>query len=187
MPIDRERQRTVVDAVHRVRQMLADPAYANVSDSSVRCENLAEILALVVADARADGADETLYAEIVLKTIGFDCETLLEARRTLAALGYVDVAALLKRLARTAPRRITWHERMRAKAQEYAAMRRSRMFTADGAFLLFVIELLLQQLIPRAGEKAWQNRTSSWSLQPLKNEQSRRAGSRTQHTGSGNT
>jgi hypothetical protein len=95
---------------------------------------LAEILALVVADARADGADETLYAEIVLKTIGFDRETLLEARRTLAALDYVDVAALLKRLARTAPRRITWHERMRAKAQGYAAMRRSvgdDVFRAD--------------------------------------------------------
>jgi hypothetical protein len=127
MPIDRERQRAVREGVEQVRQMLADPAYANIEDDGVRPQNLAEIIALLVAQARDDGSDETLLVEVMLRVTGSHCNSLLEAREVLAALGYAEIAALLKRLALTAPRQITWGERLKAKAQQYA-MRRSRVY-----------------------------------------------------------
>jgi hypothetical protein len=125
---DRERERAVRKGVEQVRQMLADPAYANIEDHGVRPQNLAEAIALLVAQARDDGSDETLLVEVVLRASDSHRDALLEAREVLAALGYIEIAALLKRLAPTAPRRITWRERMRAKAREYAAMRRPHMY-----------------------------------------------------------
>ncbi|MEH2569784.1 AAA family ATPase [Bradyrhizobium sp. AZCC 2289] len=71
---------------------------------------------VLVAQARDAGVDEVLASEITLKAVSFDRETLLEARHVLTRLGYAGVAEMLKRVARTAPRRITWHERMAAKA-----------------------------------------------------------------------
>jgi hypothetical protein len=116
MPIDRERQRQVREGVEELRQMLKDPAQANVDDQdNVRCENLAEVIALVVAQARAAGSDATLPVEILLRSSDNDRETLLEAHQVLAALGYTEIAVLLKRFARNAPHRLTFRERMTAR------------------------------------------------------------------------
>jgi hypothetical protein len=118
MPIDRERQRTVREGIEQVRRMMDDAAHENADDDGVGCENLAEVIALLVAEARHAGADETLLAEITLRTISVDREALLEARQLLAALGYVEISKLLKRLARTAPRRLSFIERMKISAAE---------------------------------------------------------------------
>lgn len=94
--------------------MVNVPAQAAAYDQDdVRCENLAEVIALLVAQAREAGSDETLLVEILLADIDNDRETLLEARQVLAALGYTEIAMLLKRLARKAPPRLTFRERMR--------------------------------------------------------------------------
>ena len=52
--------------------------------------------------------DEALCAEIR------DREDLVEARRVMGALNY-EISDVLRRLARTAPRRLTFLERMKAK------------------------------------------------------------------------
>jgi len=118
MPIDRERQRLVQEGVEQLRRMVDDPARTNAYDQdNVRCHNLAEVIALLVAEAREAGSDETLLVEILLKASDNDQETLLEARQVLAALGYAEIAALLKRLARNAPQRLTFRERMAARAR----------------------------------------------------------------------
>ncbi|WP_316206931.1 MULTISPECIES: hypothetical protein [unclassified Bradyrhizobium] len=98
--------------------MLQDPAYETAENDGVRCENLAEVLALVVAQARDAGSDEVLLAEIVLRVSGLHRDDLLDARAILAPLGYTDIAALLRRLARSAPRRLTWKERMKLDAAD---------------------------------------------------------------------
>ena len=121
MAVNRERQRLVREGIDRARRMLEDPAH--VADDGLRCENAAEEIALCVASARDAGVDETLYVEIMAKVVGYRREELLEARKTLRALGYVAVAMLLARLARTAPQRLTWHERMWMKAQRRAELK----------------------------------------------------------------
>src|SRR5262245_17948556 len=118
MPIDRTRQQQVRDGAAELRRMMAEPAQANAGGpDNIRYQNLAEIVAVVVAHAREAGSDETLWVEILLADGEDDRQTLLEARQTLAALGYDKVSALLKRLARRAPRRLTFRERMAEKAR----------------------------------------------------------------------
>ncbi|MGY8631847.1 hypothetical protein RAD15_05025 [Bradyrhizobium sp. 14AA] len=115
MPADLQRQQIVREGVAHLRQHLDDP---NAPDDGVRVETLAEGLALLAAEARLAGVDEGLHAEIVLKSCEFTRETLNEARRVMAALGYVEIAAILKRLERTAPRSLSFKERMQAKARK---------------------------------------------------------------------
>ncbi len=115
MPKGPERRQLVRKGVEELRRMLEDP-YENTEDDGVRCENLAEVLAVVVAQARDAGHDEVLLAEIVLRATVQYRDDLLDARAVLGALGYTDIAALLKRLARSAPRRLTWKERMKRDA-----------------------------------------------------------------------
>src|SRR5262249_9561194 len=56
--------------VEQARRLLDDLAFVTAhNDDGVRCENLAEVIALLVAEARDAGADETLLAEIMLRTI----------------------------------------------------------------------------------------------------------------------
>ncbi len=114
MPRDRERQRTVQEGAAFMRERLDDP---NAPDDGIRIQSLAEGLALLAADARAAGIDEGLAAEIILKACDFHRDTLAEARRVMAALGYVRIAEVLKRLARAAPRRVSFEERMAARAE----------------------------------------------------------------------
>jgi hypothetical protein len=127
MPIDRERERAVREGVEQVRRMLDDPAheYAD-DDDDVRCENLAEVIALLVAQARDAGSDETLLVEIMLRVTGSHRDTLLEAKQVLQAVGYDKIARLLERLARSAPRRLTWKERMKISAAERREARATR-------------------------------------------------------------
>jgi len=87
MPIDRERQRLVREGVEQVRRMLAEPVHENAVDDGARCANLAEVLAILTAQARALGSDEVLVAEILLTATGSHRQTLLEARQILAPLG----------------------------------------------------------------------------------------------------
>jgi hypothetical protein len=113
MAIDRERQRTIQEAVAYVRAHLdnAGPTY----EDEAKPDNLAEILAILVAQARHDGADEALAVEIVLRSVNSKRDTLREARQVMAALGYDKIEPVLKRLERSAPRRLTFLERMNAK------------------------------------------------------------------------
>jgi hypothetical protein len=66
---------------------------------------LAELLALVIAVARAEDQDEVLAVEVVCKAADITRESLLEAEGTLSLLGYSKVAPVLRRLARHAPSR----------------------------------------------------------------------------------
>ncbi|AWM07635.1 hypothetical protein [Bradyrhizobium symbiodeficiens] len=113
MPRDRERQQTVQEGVAFMRERFDDP---NAPDDGIRIRSLAEGLALLAADARAAGIDEGLAAEMILRACDFHRDTLNEARRFMAALGYVQIGDVLKRLARTAPRRVSFEERMRRPA-----------------------------------------------------------------------
>ena len=118
MPIDRERQKLVKAGVESIKSYEKNhPMVLFDSDDPVRPETLAEGLALLAAEARHTGLDEALAAEIVLRCCDFSRETLAEARRVLAALGYAEIVAVLKRLERSAPRRLTFGERMRIRAQ----------------------------------------------------------------------
>ena len=120
MPIS-ERQRLVREGVERVRQMEADPAFQHVDDG-VKTESLAEGLAVLAAYARDVGEDEGVLAEIMVRTAAPDRDTLLEARRVMAALGYREIADVLKGRARSAPRRISSWERIKARCREKAAI-----------------------------------------------------------------
>jgi hypothetical protein len=113
MAVDRERQRIIKEAVEYLRTHVDNSGPA--SDDEVKPDNLAEILAIVVAQARHDGADEALCAEIVLRSIDGKRDTLREARQVMAALGYDQIEPVLKRLERRAPRRLTFLDRMKAK------------------------------------------------------------------------
>ncbi|RTE92762.1 hypothetical protein [Bradyrhizobium sp. LVM 105] len=109
-----ERHRTVKEGAAFMRQHLDDP---DPSDNGIRIETLAEGLALLAAEARLAGMDEGLAAEIVLKACGFHRESLDEARRVMAALGYNQIADVLRRLARTAPRRLMFEQRVQARTE----------------------------------------------------------------------
>lgn len=113
MAIDRERQRTMKEAVAYLRAHVDD--VGPIDEDGAKPDNLAEILAILVAQARHDGADEALAVEIVLRSVDGKRETLREARQVLAALGYSKIVPVLKRLERRAPRRLTFLERMKAK------------------------------------------------------------------------
>jgi hypothetical protein len=121
MPRARDRERLVREGVEQVRQIEVDPYPLQIDDGGVRCETLAEVLALLAAEARAGGGDEGLLAEIMLRSSDHpdDRETLLDAKAIMTALGYREIAAVLKRLARTSPRRMTWRERMQAFRERY--------------------------------------------------------------------
>jgi hypothetical protein len=63
---------------------------------------VAEIIAYIVACARSEGLDEIDSVELVLTAALPSRKNLFEARRTLRALGYTNIADLLLRLARKA-------------------------------------------------------------------------------------
>jgi hypothetical protein len=86
---NRERQRAVRQAVLAVRANMGSP----IGDDALRASyaqasDLAELLAIVAAEARAQGGDEVTWAEIVLRAADVTRETMLEAESTLALLGY---------------------------------------------------------------------------------------------------
>jgi hypothetical protein len=116
---NRERQRAVRQAVLAVRANMGSP----IGDDALRASyaqasDLAELLAIVAAEARAQGGDEVTWAEVVLRAADVTRETMLEAESTLALLGYARIAALLRRLARRAGSRgPTFYERFGRKAR----------------------------------------------------------------------
>lgn len=119
MPIDRKRQKIVKEGVVFFREKFQDETRDRLAaplgvdhEPPIRIANLAEGLALLAAEARLLGVDEGLAAEIVLRSCEFNREPLIEARRVMSALGYTKIAEVLKRLARTAPRRMSLKERM---------------------------------------------------------------------------
>jgi hypothetical protein len=72
-------------------------------DPAARPANLAETIALLVANLRAMGSEnEVLCVEIMLTVTPSHREELIEARQTLAALGYREISEVLTRLARKA-------------------------------------------------------------------------------------
>lgn len=122
MPIDRKRQKIVKEGVAFFREKFQDETRDRLAaplgvdhEPPIRIANLAEGLALLAAEARLAGLDEGLAAEIVLKACGFNREPLNEARAVMTALGYRSIAEVLKRLARTAPHRVSFEQRMTAR------------------------------------------------------------------------
>jgi hypothetical protein len=111
MPVS-ERQRVIREAVGHLRAHIGDEPIAE--DNAFRaCEDLAEILALLVAFCRAQQVDEAPAVEIVVRSIDPDREQLDKAASVMAALGY-RVAATLRRLSRRArPRPLPPAERLR--------------------------------------------------------------------------
>jgi hypothetical protein len=110
---NRERQRVIRDAVRAVRENwsapIGDPA---LREAYSQAEDLAELLALVAAQARSEGAEEVTWAEVVLKAADISAETMQESEQTLRALGYGRLASLLRRLSRRArPRAPSFAER----------------------------------------------------------------------------
>jgi hypothetical protein len=113
MPVDRERQRTIAEAVAWIKDRMAEPSDGNNAPFD-QAENLSEVLALLIAFARANGHDEALAVEIVVRAIDSDCEQIGEAASIMAALGYSKITPVLRRLAkRVRPRSPTFAERMR--------------------------------------------------------------------------
>jgi hypothetical protein len=119
MPANRERQRMVREVVSAVRENMAGP----IEDDALRAayaqtNNLAEVLAVLAAQARAEGGDEATWAEVVLRAADISRETMVEAESVMSVLGYSKLAALLRRLARRAGSRgPTFYERFGRKAR----------------------------------------------------------------------
>jgi hypothetical protein len=113
MPIDRERQQRVREAVEYLRQHEDDRIDGE--DIFREARTISEVLGLNTAMCRARGGDEAFEVEVLLRASGLPRETLLEIERVMTPLGYRDIAAVVRRLIRTAkPRPPTVHERMRA-------------------------------------------------------------------------
>jgi hypothetical protein len=112
MPVNRERQRVIRDAVAYIREHMGE---GSAEDNPFRaCEDLSEILALLVAFCRAREVDEALAVEIVVRAIDTDREQLDQTAAILSKLGYHRVAPTLRRLGRRArPRPPTFLERFR--------------------------------------------------------------------------
>jgi hypothetical protein len=89
-----------------------------------------EVAAWVIATARADGFSEVDAVELLLHDA--DRLTLREHASVLARLGYADVAARLRQMAkprwRKSGERLSWRERMRQWARRREAMRRPRTY-----------------------------------------------------------
>jgi hypothetical protein len=117
MPVS-ERQRVIREAVGHLRAHIGDEPIAE--DNAFRaCEDLAEILALLVAFCRAQQVDEALAVEIVVRAIDTDREQLGQTAAILSKLGYHRVAPTLRRLGRRArPRPPSFKERMRLKQMQ---------------------------------------------------------------------
>jgi hypothetical protein len=111
MSVNRERQRVIKEAVAHIRERLGEACTED--NPFAQCEDLAEILALLVAFCRAQEVDEALAVEIVVRAIDPDREQLDKAASVMAALGY-RVAPILRRQSRRArPRPLPPAERLR--------------------------------------------------------------------------
>jgi hypothetical protein len=121
MPVDHERQRDVRRAVKELRAGWHDRVLMH--GTPIPARNLAELIGLLVAECRARGADEVFQVEITLRAADFHREELSDAELVLRALGYVEISALLRRLARRAEPRPTLLDRVRARQAERAAIR----------------------------------------------------------------
>jgi DNA-binding protein H-NS len=112
MPVS-ERQKAIRKVVSMVRaQMHQSSGDDELSNIYRQADNLAELLAILTAQARAEQADETVWVEITLEAASISREGLEEAESTLASLGYSKVTPVLRRLAKRArPRPPTFAER----------------------------------------------------------------------------
>jgi hypothetical protein len=105
------------EAVRRARQGLAE----GIGDAShlQGLETLAELIGFMVATSRAEGrGDDVDSVELLVRAVRFDKQTISEAGRLLAALGYTEVAQRLRELARRAKRTPTWLERSCARQRQ---------------------------------------------------------------------
>jgi hypothetical protein len=100
MPVNRERQRVIKQAVAHIRERMSETCTED--NPFAQCEDLAEILALLVAFCRTQEVDEALAVEIVVRAIDPDREQLDETAAILGTLGYVKIVPVLCRLARRA-------------------------------------------------------------------------------------
>jgi hypothetical protein len=112
MPVDRERQQMIRASVAHIRERLGE---ASVDDNPFQeCQDLAEVLALLVALCRVQEVDEGLAVEVVVKAIDSTRGNLTETAQIMQALGYAKVAPVLRRLAKRArPRPLPPAERLR--------------------------------------------------------------------------
>jgi hypothetical protein len=101
--------------VERVRvAMAAEPDNGDAGLAALA--TLEEIIAFVVAIARAEGHDESDAVEIVCRAAEIERERLLEIAGVLAPLGYKHACARLRKVARRAPpRSITFKTRWGSK------------------------------------------------------------------------
>jgi hypothetical protein len=113
MPADRERQRQVREAVTQLRARLDEPGNGDYAPFD-QAEDLAELLGLVIAVARAKNQDEALVVEVLLSAVSHCREDLAEAEHVMRLLGYREVAPVLRRLGKRAePRPPSGVERLR--------------------------------------------------------------------------
>jgi hypothetical protein len=100
MPVS-ERQRVIREAVGHLRAHIGDEPIAE--DNPFRaCEDLSEVLAVLVAFCRVQEFDEALAAEVLVRALDTDREQLDETAAILGKLGYHRVAPILRRLAKRA-------------------------------------------------------------------------------------
>jgi hypothetical protein len=112
MSVNRERQRAIKEAVVQIRERMSETSTED--NPFAQCEDLAEILGLLIAFCRAQEVDEALAVEIVVRAIDTDREQLDQTAAILSKLGYRRVAPTLRRLGRRArPRPPSFEERMR--------------------------------------------------------------------------
>jgi hypothetical protein len=98
---DPERRRRIREKVELVRKH-ADDWRGDPSDSFNQAKTIPEVLALLIAFARAEGRDEVEETEVLLRLVDLSRAELLDIETTMAPLGYGAVAGVLRRLARTA-------------------------------------------------------------------------------------
>ena len=78
---------------------------AEPSNDLAELETIPEVIGWLVACARAKGSDEVDCVELLVTCSNLDKDQLRDAERVLRPLGYVRVAELLKRMARSRKRR----------------------------------------------------------------------------------
>jgi hypothetical protein len=110
---DRERQRAIRETVTQLRARLEEPGSGDYAPFD-QAEDLPELVALVIAQARADDQDEAFWVEVLLRAVPHCREELAETARVMRLLGYREVAPVLRRLAKRAqPRGPVGSERLR--------------------------------------------------------------------------
>ncbi|MES5485934.1 hypothetical protein QMZ05_24540 [Bradyrhizobium sp. INPA03-11B] len=97
-----DRRKLVREGAAQLRQYTATQGPPPVDGEPSPFRNLAEAIAYVTACCRDEGVDEVAASEILLSVVDLPREGLLEAEELLRALGYREIATMMRRLARKA-------------------------------------------------------------------------------------